>query len=648
VGIFWTLPFASWIGLLLVVHASGHNWRSSLLIASVFWGVILVFITETLSPFGLLTFPSLVASWGLLAVTLAIIYGRIRRITVRPGRIPSFANLDTWTVSMLCAVMLIVVIIGAIGLIAPPNTNDSMSYHMSRVVHWQQNHSVAHYPTHILRQLVLPPWAELAILHLQVLSGGDRLANLIQWFSVAGGLVGVSLIAKELGADVRGQILSVVICATLPMAILQASSTQNDAAVAFWLICVVYFLLVMRRRREWFYPYLLGMSLGLALLTKATAYLLAPPFLIWFGVHLLRTVRLRAWKPLCIVAVTALVLNLGHYSRNIRAFGHPLNPGPVDLFDNINETMSASAIVSNALRDVALHGVVPFDHATDAVQRAVEDVHGYLNIDVNDPRTTLTDMKFDLARLHPLHEDTVANPLHLILIVVCTVALAALWRDRKWRVVAIYSICLPIGLLLIAAYLKWAPWIARYHLPSFMLWSPVVGLMLATLRRKAAANVIAVLLLVAAVPWVLLNETRPLLGQYGPRGIIHTDKSIIKTSRVSGYFMNFPQFEEAYLGAATIVRAHGCSQIGFDIGSNDFEYQLWVLLKRNQKEDVRIEHINTPGYVRGVPGPSLEFRPCAVIAFHSAEKAVIEHGSDVYYRVWWEAPVGVFARGDGH
>ena len=71
---------------------------------------------------------------------------------------------------------------------------------MSRVVHWQQNHSIARYPTHILRQLVLPPGAEVAILHLQILSDSDRFANLVQWFSVAAGLCGVSLIAKELRA----------------------------------------------------------------------------------------------------------------------------------------------------------------------------------------------------------------------------------------------------------------------------------------------------------------------------------------------------------------------------------------------------------------------------------------------------------------
>ena len=547
---------------------------------------------------------------------------------------------------MLWAVMLILVTIGLIGLIAPPNTNDSMSYHMSRVVHWQQNHSIAHYPTHILRQIVLPPGAELAILHLQVLSGGDRFANLVQWFSVAAGLCGVSLIAKELGADERGQILSVVVCVTLPMVILQASSTQNDAVEALWLTCLVYFLLVMRRRQEWFYPYLVGMSLGLALLTKATAYLLAPPFLIWLGLHLLRTRRWSAWKPLSVIAVIALALNLGHYTRNIRSFGHPLNPGPVDLFDNLNETVSASAIFSNTLRDVALHGVVPFDGLTRAVQRVVYVVHGYLNIDVNDPRTTLSDTpKFQLEGLSPLHEDTVGNPLHLMLIAVCTIALLALWRDKKWRVVTIYSICVPAGLVLIAFYLKWAPWIARYHLPSFMLWSPVVGLMLANFPNKKAANVVAVLLLVAALPWVLLNETRPLLGQYGPRGVINTDRSIFNMDRVSGYFMNFPDSEEGYRGAAEFVRARACSQVGLDVRSNDFEYQFWPLLKKDSDDDIRIEHVNTPGYARFAPGSLPEFRPCAIIAIDdSGEKTRIVHGSEVYDRAWRTAPVDVFVR----
>ena len=54
---FAAVPLAAWIGLFLVISAGGNGWRRAILIASVFWGVILVSITELLSLFELLTFP---------------------------------------------------------------------------------------------------------------------------------------------------------------------------------------------------------------------------------------------------------------------------------------------------------------------------------------------------------------------------------------------------------------------------------------------------------------------------------------------------------------------------------------------------------------------------------------------------------------
>ena len=48
---------------------------------------------------------------------------------------------------------------------------------------WIQRGSIDFYPTAIERQNYQPPLAEFAILHLQLLSGSDRFANLVQWFS---------------------------------------------------------------------------------------------------------------------------------------------------------------------------------------------------------------------------------------------------------------------------------------------------------------------------------------------------------------------------------------------------------------------------------------------------------------------------------
>ena len=135
---------------------------------------------------------------------------------------------------------------GVIAVLAPPNNWDSMTYHMPRVAHWSQNGSVAHYPTHILRQLWLGPWAEFAIMHLYLLTGGDRLANLVQWLAFAGCAVGAAVVAGELGGGRRARGLAAVACATLPMAIAQASSTQNDLVASFWLLSLGYWVLRFR------------------------------------------------------------------------------------------------------------------------------------------------------------------------------------------------------------------------------------------------------------------------------------------------------------------------------------------------------------------------------------------------------------------
>src|SRR4029077_1483632 len=235
------------------------------------WGVSVTVITEILSAFSLITFGWLVVFWCvvLLGSTSLVItlMKRQRLIVLSPSvRLPFRA------VPFLSGLVLIVALTGVTALVSPPNNWDSMTYHMSRVVHWIQDRNVSFYPTHILRQDFQNPWAEFAIMHLQILSGGDHFANFVQWFSMIGCLIGVSLLAKQLGGDWQTQLFAAVFAGTIPMGILQSSSTQTDYAVTFWLVCFTYFLISLIRQEQTHWPYALGagFSLGLAILTKPT------------------------------------------------------------------------------------------------------------------------------------------------------------------------------------------------------------------------------------------------------------------------------------------------------------------------------------------------------------------------------------------
>src|SRR5580765_7656827 len=134
--------------------------RSTILVVAVSGGVALSASTELLSLLGWLTFSSLLASWTMMLATAGVLLARLRGSCGlrRVDRLPPVPQgLD---LVMAGWGAIVVALSGAVALFAVPTTWDSMSYHLARVAHWAQNHTVAFYPTHIVRQLYQPPWAE--------------------------------------------------------------------------------------------------------------------------------------------------------------------------------------------------------------------------------------------------------------------------------------------------------------------------------------------------------------------------------------------------------------------------------------------------------------------------------------------------------
>jgi hypothetical protein len=199
-----------------------------------------------------------------------------------------------------------------------------------------------------------------------------------------------------------------------------------------------------------------------------------------------------------------------------------------------------------------------------------------------------------------------------------------------------YLTALFSGFLLFCALLKWNPWNSRYQLSLFVLASPFVAAVLFKRLNEKVIVIIAFALLLSALPWVLFNSSHSLGG----------DQTIWNRTRLDQYFNNRPELRDAYLGAAHFVKVNKCSQIGLDIGSNDWEYPFWPLLNPGANEAIRIEHVhvkNESGLISVLPYFS-RFSPCAIISSRADQVEELTTETGAYTKQWASSPISVFVR----
>lgn len=608
------------------------DWRLTVLAGAALWVAFVYCLTETLSLFHAITFGAILIGWlGLFAVTAVTYFLLMRnpsdseptadepdnkpkpkphKKSAREANDKSAADkLTAFHYVLLAMAGMIVVAVFLVAIVSPPNNWDSMTYHLARVEHWIQNHSVDHYPTHIIRQLYLNPMAEYVILQLRILSDSDRLVNLVQFCAMLGSLVAVSLIAKLLGSRRNGQVYAVLLCACLPMGILQASSTQNDYVAAFWLASFAAVTLQLRQKSSlWMYA-LAGLTLGLGALTKMVCAVYAAPFAMWLAIDGIRRLRWRAVPAAAIVTVVCLALTLPYFVRNYHTFGSitRLDKGPKgeDLY--ANESHAPTLMMSNITRNVAIHLGTPWPGVNESIRDVVLSIHELMNADPNDPRTTFQNVGFDVAPTN-YNEDTSGNTLHFLAGLAALGVILARKSLRTRYHVLIYAACLFISLVLFCGYLRWQPWHSRLHLGLFVLGVPLLAVALDSLPRMLVATPIIICLTLFSWPWITKNSFRPMAGQV----------NIFNMERTKLYFCSNPRMYTVSSNVCRLIEERRVHQLGLIFGADDWEYPLWVMLRDHVGPDVRIDHVRVEN-----PSGKLWNGECSATATTPAPPAVL-------------------------
>lgn len=594
--------------------------RRAFLAASVIWGIATAVSTELLSFFHAITPGMIVLFWAILDLALIAVCAAAYR-NVRAALRLALPDLrDGWLILGLTAVF--VAATGVIALIGAPNNVDAMTYHLPRVMHWIQNQSVAHYATYNQRQLYEGPWSEFAIMHLQLLSGSDQFSNMVQWFSMLGATLGVSLLAARLGLDRRGQIFAALFTATLPMGILQSQTNQTDYVVSFWIVCLAYYTMTLTEQTE----YREGLpgfaaSLGLAILTKGTGYVFGLPFVIWAGLALVRRHGWGVWKPGLAICVVVIGLNLPQMIRNAEIFPSPL--GPVGYY--ANQAFGFAPIVSMLIRDTVIHFHPPTPAVRDAELSVLQNIHQMLGLSISDPQLSMEPFNLPLLRSQfTYNENYAGSPLHLVAIwAAMGIALArpSLRRRPGWRL-WLGMLIASVGLFV--ALFKWQPWITRLQLPLFVLGAPIAAGVIAGAERPGATNFAAVILAATSLPFLLINPGHPviLLPDNIQRGIFGSgfrERFSIFDERFDQIGSSAPIRPQGYVAAASFIESQGCSRVGLIIDYNGYEYPLWLALSRAHPP-VRIEAIATSSPPHQPVGPvNTAFSPCIVLMINQDE-----------------------------
>ena len=457
-----------------------------------------------------------------------------------------------------------------------PNNWDSMTYHLARVAYWLQDGSVGAYPTNIVRQIKHPPGAEYLLLALQAIARSDRLANLVQLAAWLALVIAAGPLARTFGAPRRVAPWAGVLVGTLPLALLEASSTQNDVIAALIAVAVVVASLpFLHRRRHWRWPdvALLAATGAAGLLVKPTAVVVAAPFLAWAFIAAGSSFRQRQdWAELAVglgvsaallaaAAGPALATSLVGSEVSSLTTGY-VYPGVAEPLDRL----------VNAMRGFARQVPLP-DAITDRI--APENTIG-----------CTVPGRLCAEALFAFREDYAGNIGQALFVAGALVLGAIRWRALPLRS-RLALISLPAAWFLFHALFRDNIWLTRLQLPLFGL--GVLGLVSFGARRGRKAVGAAGLgaAMVALVAYGALTASR---NEARPPSIFPLDVAFAGSPEAY-YVYARKGVEQAHAAVLKGLADTGCRRLGMYIGGDSYDYPLaW----RAMQAGVEVRHVVAP------------------------------------------------------
>ncbi len=591
--------------------------------AGVAWTLFLLFLCFFWSAFQTLCRRTLAVSYFLMNLMLIALIIFRKRKDIKIKQMNEFRKLIcSVPFYELAGVFLLFVSVLYYAVKSVPYNWDSMTYHLARIVNWEQNCSVFPYATHIERQVTSPVLGAYVNLFVYILGGKhDRMLNLLQCMSFGINALLVYGIVRKLGVGIKLSFLAPVLYMCTPIALAEATTTQVDNFATVWLLAFLYLMLDLMNvdtELEWNREtrsrvVFSALCIALGYLAKPSICFAVLIFLIWL---LMVSVRRRTdWKiilqylllsiPVLILTVTPNLLcnvitfgSISHSSAGERQLVGTWNPRYMFVNFVKNVTFNLVPAKREAFR--------PF------FKNIIYRIAGILQVDPDDPAISEDGRVFEFPDIPALNCDVALNMFLSV-----AVLLAFVWfllRIRKQKqMIKGFSVYAVSSFLLFCCFLRWEKFINRYMIAYFALLAIFIVVQVHDMMKTGIVPVCRYGVCTVLVICSLMNF----------KSEIQYLKDTAPFVKPDGYFTYNPDIKDGYISAISKIQSFGSGKIGLVVGQDSFEYPLWSVL---QNQGYEIKHIMVSNMLGKYE--DMDYVPDYILVERGREGNMIFHGEN--------------------
>lgn len=589
--------------------------------AIVIWQALLFGTINVLSIFHAITKSNILISYSM--VCIAIFFYKLKRKRKYNYRLKErIGELDkrTWMLLVLFCIPLIA------SIIYVPYNWDSMTYHLARIVNWEQFQSIEHYATGNDRQVASPVLPAYNNLFVYVITNQSvRLLNLQQCIAYGINAYMVYQIARKIEVKKNYAYVGALLFMTAPIALAEAMTTQVDHLSTMYLLFFVYLVLGFIRTKECLswnkstvetivvmaaciaFSYLSKPSTGFGILVFLVALLIA---------CIRRKDRIIELIKMAVVALAVIVIPLSFdWIRNYLSFGS-ISIDQVGSRQLIG-TLKPNYVFINLLKNFT-HNIFPIlnENYQGLMVSILTKISNFLGVAINDPTISEDGRMFGYSSVGTYGCDTAPNYILVIILCFCLLLLPFVYRKmtRIQRQVSMASI---VSFLLFCMVLRWEPFVTRYMISYFAMVCVAVVVILQKGEELEFLNG-----KIAIVQAVVLFSLTSLFFQT----MYIYNSSIVDEE---GYF-KIGQWELGvqYRAATDYIKEQDYGNIGIALGVDTYEFPLWRMLLEDEYE---IRHVMVESGLSQYE--SVEFIPdCVIIANRGINTQELQYNGKTFLK----------------